>query len=40
MGQLTGTDAEHPASGTVLLEERELKLKTAAITEAPDAQVW
>ena len=40
MGQIQGTDAEHPASGDVAVNEHELSLTRAAITEAPDAQVW
>ena len=38
-GQLTGTDAEHPASGTVTVEGNTIKLQDVNITEAPDARV-
>lgn len=38
-GTLIGTDAEHPASGTVIIEGSTIKLQDVQITEAPDARV-
>jgi len=38
-GNLTGTDAEHPASGIVKIEENFVSLENVEITEAPDARV-
>ncbi len=38
-GNLTGTDAEHPASGTVNIEGNTVLLENVEITEAPDARV-
>ena len=38
-GELTGTDAEHPASGTVALESNKITLREVNITEAPDGRV-
>jgi hypothetical protein len=40
MGQLQGTDAEHPASGAAAINGQALQIDAAMITEAPDAQVW
>ena len=40
MGQLQGTDAEHPASGDVSLAGNDIRFSNTTITEAPDAQVW
>ena len=36
---LSGTDAEHPASGNVVIEGNKIKLQNVNITEAPDARV-
>ena len=38
-GNLTGTDAEHPASGAVNIEGNTVLLENVEITEAPDARV-
>ena len=38
-GKLSGTDAEHPASGTVTLQGNTISLQEVNITEAPDARV-
>lgn len=38
-GNLTGTDAEHPASGTVKLGGNIVFLENVEITEAPDGRV-
>ncbi|MFK8112531.1 MAG: DM13 domain-containing protein [Rubripirellula sp.] len=40
MGQIQGTDAEHPASGVAAVSGHELSFANTMITEAPDAQVW
>jgi hypothetical protein len=40
MGQLQGTDAEHPASGCAAVRGQKLQFDGVTITEAPDAQVW
>jgi hypothetical protein len=36
---LAGTDAEHPASGTIKVEGRTVLLENVEITEAPDGRV-
>ncbi|MBT3366957.1 MAG: DM13 domain-containing protein [Nitrospina sp.] len=36
---LTGTDAEHPASGTIKVEGDTVLLENVNITEAPDGRV-
>ena len=36
---LKGADQEHPASGTVKLEGRQITLENVSITEAPDGRV-
>ncbi len=36
---LVGTDAEHPASGTVKVEEGTVLLENVEITEVPDGRV-
>jgi hypothetical protein len=36
---LVGTDAEHPASGTVRVEGNTVSLENVEITEAPDGRV-
>jgi len=38
-GNLSGTDAEHPASGTVKIEGNKVLLEDVNITEAPDGRV-
>ena len=38
-GNLKGTDAEHPASGTVKIIEDAVLLEDVNITEAPDGRV-
>ncbi len=38
-GNLTGTDAEHPASGTIKIEANNVLLENVEITEAPDGRV-
>ncbi len=38
-GTLKGTDAEHPASGGVVIDGSTLKLEAVNITEAPDGRV-
>ncbi len=38
-GELTGTDAEHPARGRVAVEGNKISLAEVNITEAPDARV-
>jgi hypothetical protein len=38
-GELKGTDAEHPASGRVIVADGKIKLEAVSITEAPDARV-
>jgi hypothetical protein len=38
-GNLSGTDAEHPASGTVKIEGSTVLLENVNITEAPDGRV-
>jgi hypothetical protein len=38
-GNLTGTDAEHPASGVVKIEGNTVFLENVNITEAPDGRV-
>ncbi len=38
-GNLTGTDAEHPASGTVKIEGNTVLLEDVNITKAPDGRV-
>ncbi|MBC8284025.1 MAG: DM13 domain-containing protein [Nitrospinae bacterium] len=38
-GELTGTDAEHPASGTVKMVGNTVLLEDVNITEAPDGRV-
>ena len=38
-GNLTGTDAEHPASGNVKIEGNIVFLENVEITEAPDGRV-
>lgn len=38
-GSLTGTDAEHPASGAVKVEGNIVFLENVEITEAPDGRV-
>ncbi|MEK9627747.1 MAG: DM13 domain-containing protein [Nitrospinota bacterium] len=38
-GNLKGTDAEHPASGTVKIMEDTVLLEDVNITEAPDGRV-
>ena len=38
-GSLSGTDAEHPASGTVKIEGSAVLLENVNITEAPDGRV-
>lgn len=38
-GNLTGTDAEHPASGIVKIEGNNVFLENVEITEAPDGRV-
>ena len=36
--ELTGADAEHPASGTIKLDGRQITLENVSITEAPDGR--
>jgi hypothetical protein len=38
-GNLSGTDAEHPASGTIKIEGNNVLLENVNITEAPDGRV-
>lgn len=38
-GNLAGTDAEHPASGTVKIDGNQVLLENVNITEAPDGRV-
>ena len=38
-GALKGTDAEHPASGTIVVDGNTIKLENVNITEAPDGRV-
>ena len=38
-GNLSGTDAEHPASGIVKIDRNTVLLENVNITEAPDARV-
>ena len=38
-GNLAGTDAEHPASGTVKVDGNNVLLENVDITEAPDGRV-
>ena len=38
-GSLSGTDAEHPASGTVKIDGNKVLLENVNITEAPDGRV-
>ena len=38
-GELKGTDAEHPASGKVILAEGKIQLQDVNITNAPDPRV-
>jgi len=38
-GELKGTDAEHPASGSITVSDGKIKLEDVNITEAPDARV-
>lgn len=38
-GNLTGADAEHPASGAVKIEGNIVFLENVEITEAPDGRV-
>ena len=38
-GVLNGLDAEHPASGKVIVADGKIKLEDVTITEAPDARV-
>ena len=37
--ELKGADAEHPASGTILIENGVIKLQDVQISEAPDGRV-
>ncbi len=37
--QLKGADAEHPASGTIVIEDGVIKLQDVNITDAPDGRV-
>jgi hypothetical protein len=37
--KLKGADAEHPASGTIVVDGHTIKLEGVAISEAPDARV-
>jgi hypothetical protein len=37
--ELKGADPEHPASGTVKLDGRQITLENVSITEAPDGRV-
>lgn len=39
IGELKGTDAEHPASGKVIVTHEKIKLANVNISEAPDARV-
>ena len=39
VGNLGGTDAEHPASGTVKIDGNVVYLDNVNITEAPDGRV-
>ena len=38
-GELKGSDAEHPASGSISVEDGVIKLADVNITEAPDGRV-
>lgn len=38
-GTLVGTDAEHPASGEVVMVGGEIRLEKVSISEAPDPRV-
>lgn len=38
-GELKGTDAEHPASGKVIVTGEKIKLENVNISAAPDARV-
>lgn len=37
--ELSGADAEHPASGKIAVDGNTIQLEDVAITEAPDARV-
>lgn len=37
--ELKGADPEHPASGTIKLDGRQVTLENVSITEAPDGRV-
>ena len=38
-GELKGSDAEHPASGTVIVSDGVITLQDVTISEAPDGRV-
>ncbi|MEE9369700.1 MAG: DM13 domain-containing protein [Pontiella sp.] len=38
-GELKGSDAEHPASGKIVVDGSVIKLEEVNITEAPDGRV-
>lgn len=37
--ELKGADPEHPASGTIRLDGRQITLENVSITEAPDGRI-
>lgn len=37
--ELKGSDAEHPASGKIIVDGNMIKLENVSITEAPDGRV-